>query len=235
MLGSDWRTAGKWSLYARNPKEKFARQAVQAWTDAALQQVEQGIQAAQDTIATDNEIHIVLERMNEIEGRTLALKNARSSLQTNLDELGGYSSAAKISPELHYQIVARGSSIAAFTAGWLETLQQQPDSGSETQDYIPWINHILALIEAELSNLEQELPLLEEKEKILAETYAEQVESSLGFSPSIEIEKINETTVSSNQSPRFLIFIGGFLGLLAWLLYQVVRISLINRDETGSA
>ena len=110
-----------------------------------------------------------------------------------------------------------------------------PAVGSLPENYRTWIDNTILILNQQVQITETEIDALEMKKNLLAEDYAEATQNSLGLSGNMIIERVTDSppSISVARSTATFVFVGGILGLIAWGLFWLTKISL-NRKTLRS-
>ena len=128
-------------------------------------------------------------------------------------------------PAERWTLVSTISFPAEFTPAWMALLQAQPAEDSPLADYRDWVNLALTAIQTELLVLQDRSLALDQSLTEAASQFAIESKESLSFSPNIEIERKEDLEVRTVRPTSSFILIGGIIGLLVWLLLELVRLS----------
>jgi preprotein translocase subunit SecF len=77
---------------------------------------------------------------------------------------------------------------------------------------------------AELSDLPEQIRAQENQSQALQTQYDVAAEESLSLSPNLTVENIGLVQVEKLRSSAILALVGAFLGMLAWLMAQLVTV-----------
>jgi hypothetical protein len=132
-----------------------------------------------------------------------------------------------------WDLLAQTSRAADWGAGWQAALEAFPAPDETPSAYLRWIERILTLIAADLETLPAQLERLETQYDDLAEEYARAAEKSLALSPNLSVEAPEQvdSQVEVVRPVNTLMLVGGILGVLTWLLWELARFS--RESETA--
>jgi hypothetical protein len=210
MLDVDWRTAGIWRLIAMHPDSHMAQQLIAAWSDVAIKNVTDAVTAARQTIAIDQE-------------RQATIKDKLTTWQM---EAQGLPPDQPLSVADRWRLFSLTGDLAQFTPAWMALMAEQPSADASPAVYGEWVGRIQAQIDAEASLLSPRLADLEQEQAQLQQNYTAAADSSLGLSPNLEVQGLGDSQVQVVRPTTSLILIGGVVGLLIWVLTQLVIITL---------
>jgi hypothetical protein len=222
ILIAEWRTAGTWDLIAEHPDEQRAAQASAAWSRVATENVKFAVDAARETFLIDQELNETISERVHSERRVEILKAARTRLIQWHTSVGDADPDARISNYERGQVYSMVGNVAGLTPAWTDLLNTFPPEDAPLNAYIDWIERAIATIDAELPLLEEQIELLKETQARKQAEYGEAANASLGISPNISIEGLDELPTQKMRSSSRAMLIGGIIGFLAWIFVQIV-------------
>jgi len=231
MLGDEWRTAGLWSLTAEHRDPERATQAVQTWSKVVIKHVKESVQSARNTIMIDHQLQVVAA---ELEEARLREKDLLFTKNTLLDWISANEDLPETQPlELNerWRILYLATHLAQNTPSWQAILENQPSADSSTGAYLNWIAQIVPQIEAEIPALEQQISNLGEERDSLENEYSPEADKSLGLSPNLEMKEVKDLPTKIIRPTSTLALIGGIVGLLIWVLSQLIIITNRVKDQ----
>ena len=225
MLEAEWRSAGTWSLVAETSSPERAEQAVRAWSEIAVLRVQDAVQSAQRTAMIDEELQSVIEELLQVRTRKEILKTSQDALQEWVDVVQGPAKNEPLDPIERWKVESIAAGTAQFTPGWMALLDEQPDENAPAEAYIEWIYQISSAIDTELTLLEPRRKRLNAERSQLEGQYSQVSKSSLGLSPNIVIEGLQNIPLKRLKPTGNLVLIGRIIGLSSWIFLQLVIIS----------
>lgn len=223
MLDAEWRTAGAWRLTAAHADPQRARQAALAWSDLATQSAAQAITAARETLVLDQQLTQAAAAQLENQLRVKSMIGAEQSLRAWLETAAGLDPAAALPPDLRWQVFSLTTAYATDDPAWQALLADQPAPDAPVSTFLSWAQAALGRLQAELAVLPAQTAALEAENAGLKERFKTAADDSLGLSPNLDIESFGEIEIRTVRPASTLALVGGFVGLLAWLLAQVGR------------
>jgi hypothetical protein len=157
--------------------------------------------------------------LQSISANLLAWKNFAASLPQD----------QPLEPTERWRVLAIITPAADFSPAWMALLETQPPASALPASYTTWIDQALAQINAEINALDQQIDFLEQQRTDLANRYTAASTESLGLSPNLEIQDVQVLPTKVIHPTGTLIIVGGLIGLLAWIFFQLTRGSLPNR------
>jgi hypothetical protein len=225
MLKAEWRTAGTWNLMANNAQPERAVQAAKAWGDVVVPQVKEAVMASRQTFMIDQDLQATAEEQLQSTLRQQELESTRDALQEWIAAAQKLPGSQPLEPAERWRLLGMVTRLARYTPGWMAALQDQPSPEAPPGDYSPWIGQITAYIDTELEALEQRLAFLEAEQSRLSEQYSIASDKSLGLSPNLEVESVDLIATRIVRPTVTLVLVGGIVGLLIWVLIQLVMIT----------
>jgi hypothetical protein len=225
MLSDEWRTTGAWSLIANHPDAKYAGEAAKTWAEISLNMIAQSVDAARRTFMVD-------QKMQSASDERLRASNRAGDLTTAIDALMKWQAEVKakdpqkpIESSERWKLLAIITGQAEFTPGWTRALDSQPSADAPLSAYQDWVGKIMALMEQEISTMNNRVAEMDVERISLAQQFATEQRASLSFSPNIEVlKRVDRDTKMIRPTPS-LILIGSIIGLLTWLIAELVRVN----------
>ncbi|OGO28956.1 MAG: hypothetical protein A2Z16_05125 [Chloroflexi bacterium RBG_16_54_18] len=225
ILEADWRSAGTWSLIANSPVSDLAEQASSAWSAVVVERVKAAIEAARQTFLIDQDLQAVSEQIQENSSRVNELERAQNQIAAWEAELNRLDHQQPLEPYLRLQIISQITRLAEFTPAWMGLLENQPADEELPAAYLSWIEQANVMIDQEIEAVNQRNLDQEQNKTVLSELYREKADTSLGLSPNLEIESIENGLAERIRPTTTFIIIGGFTAFLIWVLIQLVIIT----------
>jgi hypothetical protein len=231
MLADEWRTTGAWSLNANNPNPKHAQQAASAWAEVSLNMIAQAVQAARRTFMVD-------QQMQSASDERLRASNRQKDLTSTIEALKEWQldQAAKdpnqpLETKARWKLLATVTNVAEFTPAWTQALDSAPSMKAPLSAYGDWIAQLIPLMDQEISTMQDHMAEMDKERISLAQQFDQEQRLSLSFSPNIEVLKRLDRDTRVIRPTLTLILVGSIIGLLAWLLIQLVRISNLRSQQ----
>jgi hypothetical protein len=225
MLSAEWRSAGRWRLTAIDQNPERAAQAAYTWANIAIPLVEQAIQQAQELFMIDYQMQVAAEEWQSLQSRASDLQIARKTLLALQKDLSLLAPQQPLEQVTRWRVLSTAAHLADFSPAWMAILETQPATDAPPAEYISWIEKVVVLIDAEVSDLLPRLPSLEQQREQLAVQYAASFKTSRGLSPNLAIEDYRKIAPRQIRAPGSSIVIGAVIGLLAWFLVQFARVA----------
>lgn len=230
MLHVYWRNAGKWRLVAEHLEADHAQQAVIAWETAVVEHSQQAIEQSHQVI----KLHIQMQAIADQQAEILQQQSENNSLFRKFEDIQKLidesASDQILEPDVRQELWNRVS-IAATQPEWLAILESFPTQNFEVQAYQSWLDQAKQLSQIKSDNLDENAIAFDKNYALLAEKYATASEKSLGLSTSLNIEPITTELpqITQIRPIGLLLLIGTLLGVIVWLLFNLVQISQKRR------
>ncbi|MEW5870935.1 MAG: hypothetical protein AB1894_16800 [Chloroflexota bacterium] len=225
MLEAEWRSAGTWSLIARDPDELHAAQAADAWSDVAIHRVQEAIISARNTFMIDQEMQALANEAAKASARQHSLSFSQAELLEWQKNTSQSSSNEPLSPFERWRVLSLGESLAQFTPLWQDILRDQPEPDAPASTYSPWVDRVTGLMQTEIDSLPIQAAELEDQRQQLKQEYFLQADHSLGLSATLTVEGLQALEPERVRPTGLLTILGGVIGLLIWLLSRLVIIT----------
>jgi len=225
MLRANWRSAGTWSLVAENADPQRASQAVDAWSIVVKQRVEEAIHSAEEILLVEAEIQAAAENRAQDNALKDELLATRRNLEKWSASLDGLPPDQPLDPAERKSLLSILSSEIDINPRLASLLQELPDEGAPVAGYQAWVSDMMPALSEAIADLEQSLATLEAEQTDLSVRYASEMQKSLGLAPSLVVEGMDQLSPKPIRPVGLIILIGGVIGLLAWILWQIFRIS----------
>jgi hypothetical protein len=225
LLDTDWRTAGEWSLSVSHPDQDRARQALEVWSALAVERARAAVSSARNTFMIDQELEQTAGDLFTAQQRLQALTASRKSLQVWLEESAGLPADQPLLPAERWQVFSAAASLALDDPVWRAILASQPSADAHPDAYRSWVAQVLEQIDLEIGVLPGRITTLEAQRDALKDKYSLESANSLSLSPNIEIQEVGPVTTQVIRPTTTLILVGGVIGLLGWLLIELIRIT----------
>lgn len=231
MLDTEWRTAGDWDLVAADRQAKLSRQAVQAWSAVVMEQVKQAVDSSQQAFMLDERLQEAGAGLQTLQRRYSAVTAAGPVISMYLSQLGSMPADQSVDPGIRYRLSGVVTEMAGDDAGWAELLANQPAADTSVGQTRAWLEQVHSRAEMDATRLPGQINELQSLYTTLQEQYRQAQDASLSLSPNIAIDKVSPVHSELVRPASLLALIGGFVGLLAWVLLELVRISRWSRSR----
>ena len=228
-LHASWRNTGVWRLVASHEQPQRAAQAALIWTGVIQETYQAASQAASEILPYDSRFKAIAYQQARAQSRLERLKEVQKALQTQRRTLALATEQTLLEDDQRWRLYALAAQAAGDDPAWQSLLETEiPLAGSPASTYLPWIDSVLASIAAEIETLPGQAAALETQRAQLYEQYLQTVERSRGLSSTLVVEwpfsGIWQTEVV--RPAGLMILVDGLLGLLAWGIFWLARLTL---------
>jgi len=226
-----WRNAGKWRLVAENQDPLLAYQAITIWQIVVLEKINEAISESSQAIEMHQKnINFIQTETNKQEliyqiDHTIEKLSEMKNRISDLPDKQDIDETLRIS--LQTIIIQSNSIISSPNL----ISNEFPNINASKTEYMNWINSFIQLLESEKENTINEIDWLEEERQKILTTYNIVNKKSLGLSTDLVVDGIltNQQTPQKIRPTSLTILVGGFLGLIAWVFIQLLKISLSTK------
>ncbi len=221
-----WRNTGLWHLAAENVQPQKALQEVQAWSDVILEKYHQAFEGAAQMSAFDRQLYPINLTITQAKWRYAELTSVKAGLQ---DWLGSASQAQADQPPdnlTRWRLWSLVENAAGSDPAWKTLLDAMPAPQSAIQAYIPWVEHIISVVDTEAQTVQGQIDSLTPEQASLAEKQAAATLVSRGLSGNLVVEKATSAApeIANVRPTSLMALVGGILGFLVWLIAWLARI-----------
>jgi hypothetical protein len=227
MLIVNWRNAGKWRLVADGDNPMRASQAVSAWHDGVVSEIQLATQQAQNTFVYDTHLKALASKQVEFELKILRLQNFTVKLKSFQGDLSDWSSITedtqmRIHGELSQLIMDSSTEFP-----WLSQFQEMPPGNSSASDLQERLKQVYFAVEIETQNLTNQLNAVNEQLEHAANQYQNASNKSFGLSSNLIVEKLHDQPpeLYPLRPSGLLILIGGLIGFLLWTVLSLIKLT----------
>lgn len=246
MLRAYWRSAGKWRLVAQNQVPLHAIQAAFTWQTTILQYTQEAILASrslQDLLPQRQENATALTQLTTSNVSLLQVKSTLQEQTKKIQQLPQNQTLNQLDRWLVWQTIVQ----ADLGPTWLPLIEAFPELTEPASSYVDWLEKAAQALDGQLQVIQHQIADLETEKKQLETQYSQALIKSRGLSANLEIQAIHNPTVQELQlcsseitncdlldNGRFIstlrpaglfILVGGFLGLLGWLSFWIIRLA----------
>jgi len=227
LLRGSWRNAGRWHLSAEAQHPVIAQQAVTVWGQVINERIHEALEHSRQVVALDSQLTALAEQETALELHSIVLERAQANLleiQVDWDDR----SVDSVLPSFEYwQVMSYAAQSADRRLGWENALEAQPAADAELSNHQDWLQSVLTLIENDISILPDKIQFLAEQHADVAAQYALEAKLSLGLSANMDIQLLTDevTSVEVVRPTKLFMLLGGFIGILVWLLWKIARFS----------
>jgi hypothetical protein len=227
MLHVYWRNAGKWRLVAENENPVYAAQAVIAWQDVVVEQVQTAVAQAQSALLISDEWKAIADRVAQAESQVAGLEQIHREL---LDWRADLSSrpAGQVMIESDRLLLRQLFDQAGNPDAWQSLLSTYPSAGSHNNAVVSWVDQALPFLEKQIQISQARISMLNRSQTDLAARYVNATDTSLGLSAELLVQKISDRKLEQEtvRPTGVAILVGAAVGLIIWSLIWLVAPAL---------
>jgi hypothetical protein len=225
MLSVEWRTAGTWSLIAQSSNSKYASQAAKTWSQVVTSNVKDAVTSSRNTFMVDQKLNSIGGEQVKSTLRQQQLLSTRKAIQSWVEAASNLPKDQPLQSTKRWELLSLITGLAQYKPSWMALLQAQPAPDALPEVYLSWISQINQTIDDELPVLRQQVSYMEDQYTTLAQQYAVESDKSYGLSPNLEVQGIKDLPAKVMRPSGTLIIIGGIVGLLVWILIQLITVT----------
>lgn len=227
MLSVRWRNAGKWRLLVTAKDAETATMVAQVWRDAVFDHVSEALVHANRFVQLDRELDALNYELLLTREQTLGLERANDALISWRDGMFQSQTSAPLSSIERWHLQSLVARLPLPDRAAQVYLEGMPPPQAEVQDYIRWIEPVLVSFEESLRVQGEWEHELMSRQADLSVLWAQEEQLAHGLSSYLYIEPLADAGVSvqAERTPAMAALVGGFLGMIGWV---VARLSLIS-------
>ena len=226
-LSTSWRNAGVWYLSAEFDNAGMAEMSVKVWGDMIVNKVNTAVEHALEVRVLDDQLTSIAKTEVNLRQREIILKEVFAFLNEWQDELTLMDADQPVGSADAWAIAALVATASDWNPGWIAVLEHEPTPENHPEAYITWLDQVLPLLELELKLIPGQMDGLNADRESLRQAYAEETKESQALSANLVVYRPSESEpqLAPIRQTGLLILIGGFLGILVWLLWFLARAS----------
>lgn len=227
MLNVNWRNAGKWRLIADGDNPLRASQAVSAWHNVVLAEIQSATLQAQNTFVYDTHLEALASKQVDLELEILELQKFQVKLKSRQGQIQDSSNLSWNTIKSKRLELEQIISNSSTNFPWLSQFLEIPAGIAPASEYQEWLNQVNYGAELEKQNLENQLNAVKEQYNHTAVQYQTASNSSFGLSSNLRVEKLHDQPpdLYPLRPSGLLILIGGLIGFLLWIALSLIKIT----------
>ena len=228
-----WRNAGEWRLVAEAPTAAQSEALVNTWEQVVLEQLDQALQQARSAFDLSTRMGAVSANLADLKADSAKLEQVQQVLKKWKESVGSGNSQPLTELD-RWMLTSRVAQIAGWDPASMALLGETPHSEAAASDYIPWIDKALALITAQLDVIGPQTSQLQAEYDQLYAEHAVALAASRGLTSYLSAGSLDQADHPARQIRPVsqMVFVGGLLGLLVWVLYFFARPMLSRRQSS---
>jgi hypothetical protein len=228
-----WYDTGIWRLEVSNKDPGLAEMAVQTWLDVSYSTISERLIKAEQVTALDLDLQTNKSASAVKKSEIAQIQSFQSSAEEWLNLFSTLPQDETLPDERLEELQAWVLVYLKGQGDWSIPMGGFPGENQSVADYAVWLQTALTGSSIALEEISNQYDLLiEEREEILPDYY-QALDDALGLSANIVLE--SNTSIPSVGQSRNVgsnVIGGAFLGLMAWLVFAIVRIRGQN-DESN--
>jgi len=226
-LHGSWRNAGRWHLTAEFSEAEASQEAVETWGGVIDEHLSEAISHARQVVVLDTSMVALADQLTDLQVRQQALTQVQIDLAEARRDLESGAANEPWGSYSQWHLLSQATLAADWNPGWVDLLEDYPAPEALSNEYLVWVERAISLVDADLAALPAQIATMEEQYNTMAEQYAEEVAQSMALSAAIDIELPAgiRSQVELVRPSSTLMLVGGLLGVLAYLIFGIVRIS----------
>jgi hypothetical protein len=220
-----WRNAGEWRLVAEATTPTQAEELVETWEQIVLLQLDQALTQARTAFSLSTRIGAISANLANLKMDNARLVQIQQALTSWKKSAMTNNSSQPLSALDRWLLISRVAQVSGWDPAGLALFDETPPLEAAVADYIPWIDKTLVLIAEKLEVMEAQSSQLQVEYDQLAVGHAVALDASRGLTAYLAAESLDQGDRPAERvrPVGLMIFVGGLLGLLAWLMLFIAR------------
>ena len=227
MVSANWRNAGVWHLVANGSTSTQATEAVETWSDVVIELTREAITSSRDLFRLELALRSLNDELVEAQLKQIALEAIRVDLNEILVKLNS-SSGDEVFPESdRLELVTITNQFSGLIPGEQSLINGFPQEDAPVSAYVDWLERLNLIIDRELSSIELRIAVLQDEISRISAEWEENLSKASGLSATLNLENRQSanTRVEEIRTYSLAALIGALLGLLAWIMVFLVRVT----------
>jgi hypothetical protein len=227
MLNANWRNAGVWHLVANGSTSTLAKEAVETWRDVVIELTRESIASSRDLFRLELALRSLNDELVEVQLQQAALEGIQVDLDDISMKLNSMSSDQVLTEVDRLEFSSITDPLADLIPGEQGILNDFPQEKSPASEYIAWLEILNFILEEELKANELRIAVLADEIAQVSAEWEENLISGSGLSATLNLENRqgDNTQVEELRSYSLAALIGSLLGLLAWIMVFLIRVT----------
>ena len=233
ILAVHWRNTGRWRLVAVHQNEVYAAQAVAAWGDVILESVHSAVGAAQDSMLLDLKIRAVLDAQARVIAQTTTHEGQLEAHMSWREQISTLATDQPLDDALRDQLWQASNHMEDSSPLSPEAF---PPPGASAGAYLDWLDQGISSLNQVIEAGHAQIEALTKEVDALVPQYEAAAQESLGLSANLIVEDFRDgaSHISDERPTGLWVFIGALLGLIAWAILWIAKITLRKGTPSGS-
>ena len=223
-----WRNTGTWRLVAKSNTAQHATQALETWRDVFLETYQRASSAAFDMLILSDQVSNLSREMADAKTRYSVLIGTRDSMQAWRDVFTKLAQDRIVDTSTRWKLKSLAAHAAGYDPAWGSLLERFPSPDAFAVEYVIWLEEALAYLETGIEALDAKITSDEAELAELEIQYQTAIDDSRGLSSMVHVEKVTNSSpiIKSSRNTGLAALVGGLIGLIAWFVFGLIRISL---------
>jgi hypothetical protein len=228
QLSIGWQNAGKWTLIAEDSRPEIAEAVAGAWVATALQQISTAQPHAEAVLQLERNLRIITNQRYIVRQRQAILAETRLALEVWQVRLDNAAEAAPLGELEHWRLLTLVSQAVGNDPAGNELIASAPDADAPLQDFAAWVARALVSMEQMNGAADALVTQLAEQESDLYAQWLAEEQAARGITTFLYVEPLagGQVTLQQTRTAGMAAVVGGFCGLIAYLLFRLAWVSL---------
>lgn len=217
-----WRNAGKWRLVAENTDPGHTMQLVRVWREVIIDEVTAATSQAAVMLDLDNQIQSLTNSKFAVDTQLTQLSQMKAALET---WVGGEKGQQPLETLERWHLQTIATNIATYNPVALPLLEEIPPPEAPAQDYLPWVERLIVVLEGDLGIIQEQSSTLTNQHDALTLDWEKATDASHGLTAFLVVEPLSESNLTATpvRLTSQMAVVGGLLGILIWGLFWLGR------------
>jgi hypothetical protein len=227
MLSANWRNAGVWHLVVNGSTSTQAAEAAETWRNVVIELTRDAIAASRELFRLELALRSLNDELVEAQLQQAALEAMRVELDLILVKLSSLSSDEVLPESDRLALFAITNQMSGSIAGEQSLISGFPQEDAQVSGYVDWLERLNLIIERELNSIELRIAVLRDEISRVSAEWEENLSQASGLSATLNLENRQgeNTRVEEIRTYSLAALIGALLGLLAWIMVFLVRVT----------
>jgi len=227
-----WYDTGLWQLEVTKNSQDEAQTVVQAWLDEGYKKIEGLLEFSDIAASLDADLFALADEIGSLKKRTSKLQSFQNSAEEWQDVFSTQDQFQPLDDDLLKELNAWILVYRKSGPLWQIPVGNFPQPTDPVSLYIIWLENANILAEQDLQESLDQLSILKEDREMVLPEYHEALNDSLGLTANLVLQPLSsEVDVSLTRATGEVVLGGGILGLLAWFILAIVKISISGKEN----
>lgn len=227
-----WYDAGTWRLEFNHSDKERAIEAVQVWMTTGHKKISELIQISQTGNAIDQDVWTFNLAISDLKVQRANCERIMKAGDDWLTNLGELSDADQLSSDNYSAFVVWSQDLLSGHKCGVDPSSVIPGQGDSIKDISEWISQNQSLLGISVDRYTEEMNIIKAERDQLLPEFHNYLDDTLGISANVVLmPETSAPEVYKEYSSQSYTLGGGFIGLMAWLIYLAVGISTRKEDH----